>query len=143
MRKQEGIYDTTKLLRISPFAEWVTIYYNPKLISPEKILTLIKSNRCPNAKFVIKKQNRYALPAPYVAPGDIVQIEIKTASKDQIDSIELPKGWKLLSSKELIKGNNIINIQTPTSTTQKRTKINIKTEKGITIHAGIEVVQKV
>ena len=88
MRGKKGVIDTTRLLRNSPFGEWVTVYYRPDEVDEEQMLKWIKANRCPRAALVRRADG---VRNPFVAPGDIVQIK----AKGKVAKDKLPKGWTI------------------------------------------------
>ena len=143
MRGKEGVFDTTRLLRRSPFGEWVTVYYDPKKVSEGELLKWIKANRCPRAAQVIEATESAVL-TPYVARGDTAQIRIKVAKEATLETIKLPEGWRLLNAdKKLSSGNNYLSIQTPGDAASGEIEISLKPEGSEQFSGKITVVEQV
>lgn len=140
VRGKTGIVDTTRLLRSSPFGEWVNVFYDPKKTDESAILNLIKKNDCPRARQT--KSN--AVQNPFVAPGDPIQIKFELKESAKLASTsKLPGNWEIVGNHQFQKGSNLLTIQTPKSAKRGTESIKLEFSNGAKIQATVDVVQQV
>ena len=134
--------DTTRLLRSSPFGEWVNVFYDPQKIAPKTMLELIRRRDCPRAKHT--KSSNPRLLNPFIAPGDPVQIRVKADSVTTISKqSQLPAGWKVAGDQKLKKGENVVTITVPKSTRAGSHSIKLKTGENKQVKCQVTVVSQV
>lgn len=131
VRGKKGILDQTQLFRAKPFGEWVTVYYDPKMVSEKVILGLLKANRCPNATLI---RNQDGVSNPYVAGGDIVQFTVGKGVK----ATELPEGWEILKSRE-----DGFDIKIPKKAKQQDYVIKGTDKSGAAFEGKVTVVRQI
>ena len=142
MRGKDGVYDTTRLLRRSPFGEWVTIYYDPAKVSTEDLLKWIKANRCPRAAW-ISSEGDSAILNPFIASGDTVQIRL-TATKDALlDSVSLPKGFQLVGDGKVSRGENLLSVQIAKDARAGDYEVALAAEESVEFKGRVSVVQQI
>lgn len=142
VRGKDGVVDTTRLLRQSPFGEWVNVFYDPSKIKPAEMLQLIKKNDCPRARHTTVRNKQ--LLNPIIAPGDPVQINFSASADTSIsDQSKLPNGWKIAGSKKLSKGENFVTLSVPRSTKQGSHTVKISTADGQSVELEVIVVSQV
>ena len=125
MRGLDGVYSDTKLLRRSPFGEWVTVYFDPKKQTEKQLLTRIRATRCPGAQHVTAP----GLRTPFVAAGDVVQLDTTST----ITRLEAPEGWKVVPG--------TANIQLPANA--KSAILTAHLADGKTLAAKVNVVSRI
>ena len=147
MRGLDGVYDTTRLLRRSPFGEWVNVYFDPTKISESELLKHIKANRCPRAELLqAPKGKDIALLNAYAASGDVVQVRLTSTSGTKLVDAKLPDGWKLLSASAgsaFAKGTHYLSIQVAPRAKQGAATIRLNFEDGAGLSGQVAVVRQV
>ena len=145
MRGKEGVIDTTRLLRRKPFGEWVTVYYRPEDVTEEQLMTWVKANRCTRAALVRAEEGSLVM-APFVAPGDVVQLRLNVGKATALEEVALPKGWKLVGSQpgdRLAAGEGFLAIQTTRDAGDGLTKLAIGLADGTKFNMEVWVVSQV
>ena len=142
MRGKEGVFDTTRLLRSSPFGEWVNVFFDPKKITEAQLLRHIKARNCPRAQHIT---STHAL-NPFIAAGDPVQLSITVKEDCKLNSIELPKNWNLLdltTGTSLPKGPHTLTITTSKRSSQGSHPIKLVLSDGTKVNESITVVRQI
>ncbi len=143
MRGQEGVIDSTMLLRGSPFGEWVVVYYRPEQISEKKIHQLIVRQGCPNAS-IIRSKSESTTMNPIIAAGDPVQLRVHLSKASSLSIAKIPKNWKIESSlKNLSKGENFLTVRVPRSAKKKASEIHLKDADGTVFKFPVEIVGRI
>jgi hypothetical protein len=140
VRGQKGVIDTTRLVRQSPFGEWVNVYYLPDQITEAKLLAHIKANRCPRASRVDGVVN------PFAAPGDVVQLKFNAKAETSIKTITLPDGWTLHEKKvgdTLSAGANVLAVSVSRSAAQGDHELKIELANRQIVTGEVAVVKQV
>lgn len=142
VRGKKGIVDTTRLLRNSPFGEWVNVFYDPSKTDETTILAMIKKNDCPKARRTDSRNG--VVQNPYLAPGDPIQMKIElTANAKLVGTSGLPEGWEVVGDGKFDKGTSLLTIQTPKSAKQGPASIKLEFDNGSKIEAKVDVVKQV
>jgi hypothetical protein len=142
VRGKEGVVDTTRMVRQSPFGEWVNVFYDPKKIKPETMLKLIIKEDCPKAKQTIGSNKQ--LLNPFIAPGDPVQFSISAKSETAItDKSELPSGWKIVGKGLLNKGENVVTLTVPRKVKAGSHTVKLVMADGKQVEGTVTVVSQV
>ena len=142
VRGKTGVVDTTRLLRSSPFGEWVNVFYDPAKTDEAKLLQLIKERDCPRAKRTTGKTQ--SVLNPIIAPGEPIQIKFELKQDSGLSrKTELPKKWELVGNADFRKGANVITIQTPKSIPQGTKEFELEFDSGEKVRAVVDVVQQV
>ena len=145
MRGQEGVFDTTRLVRRSPFGEWVNVYFDPAKVTEAKLLKAITANRCPRAELV-QPPKRNALLNEFAAPGDVVQFRYDAPSATTLTAAVLPEGWQLLDAElesAIKKGTNHLSVRVPDDAKQGTLALSLTFADCTTIKGRVAVVQQV
>jgi len=144
VRGKAGIYDTSMLVRRSPFAEWVVIYFDPAQTNEQKILKLIRSQGCPNAG-LIRSNKLNATMNPYIASGDTVQLRIELKEKQLLSIKNLPKGWAISTPLDapFSAGTHYLNIRTPKGARRTTYTLRVKPAKTKLISYRVEIASLV
>lgn len=118
------------LVRRSPFAEWVVVYFDPAKIDESKLLRLIRNGGCRNANLVRSKGNNLAMNS-YIAGGDMIQLQIHLEKPQKISIPKLPKAWVISQdlTQPLPEGPHFLNIRVPKSTSKGVYKYQVLAEK--------------
>ena len=125
-------------VRYNPFAEWVLIYYDPAMISEQKLLDLTKKEGCQNAEIIRDRaaqsgNSKLTLLNPVISPGDRLILKIESDGNDSL-SITVPRGMKGPDKlPEKVKGVKMIHLQS---------SVDIGTgAKELSVSAGSETVK--
>lgn len=129
--------DTTRLLRRSPFGEWVNVFYDPNQTNIETLVRLMRTGGCSGASH-IPDPNGLVL-NPIIAPGDPIQLNSGTIKMQELSSASrLPSGWQFVSS-----SNDVLTLSTSSSTPMGDTSFVLEFESGETFEAEVAVVRQI
>ena len=134
------------LVRGKPFREWVTVYYDPKRISEEKLLQRLRERGCRSAKLDREAGSPVTVMNPFVGPGDLVQVRLGGMDKSAVKKVELPEGWKLAGKPGGFvdkDGVTWLTVWVPEGAKQGKQTVRIHPAEGDVIEAAVDVVRKV
>ena len=131
--------DTTRLLRSSPFGEWVNVFYDPKQTDIETLVQLMRTGGCSGASHV--EDTSGLVLNPYIAPGDPIQLNAGEIKDQELSpGSQLPSGWELAASSD---GSDVLTLATTSSTPKGSTNFVLEFKSGETIEAEVAVVRQV
>lgn len=134
------------LVRNKPFEEWITVYYDPKSITEEKLLKLLRERRCKKSKPVRRENEQLTAMNPYASAGDIIKIRVGNPPKETAPQIILPEGWLIAGDKkgeQYPDGKTYLCIKVPEDAPQKKYNISLKTDTEKVINAEVEIVKAI
>ena len=131
------------LLRRSPFAEWVNIYYKPKETDEDTLHALLKGRGCAASQRIGGAEGASSVMNPFGAAGDTVQLHLNLPKADEIVSTKLPDKWKLSSPSALSKGHNFITIDTNPFAKNGKHSISVTLGSGETHSFSVELVSRI
>jgi len=142
---EKGVHHVSMLVRDTPFREWVTVYFDPKQTSEDKLLSLLRERRCPKATLDRSPNDKFTVMNPYVGPGGIVQIKTTSPPDDPPPRVTLPEGWKMVGPETGVidkqEGATYFSVQVPATTKPGTCSIGIRSPKLGILEASVEVVR--
>lgn len=142
---EEGILKISMLVRMSPFREWIAVYYDPKRITEEKLLALLRERRCASAKVDRIETAPLTVMNPFVGPGDVVQLRVDTRKTPRVTKVKLPEDWAIVGKPGGSSGSEgltYFTIQVPSKADLGKRKVILCIEEGEPLEATVEVVQR-
>lgn len=134
------------LVRMDPFKEWVTIYFDPEKMTEEKLLELLHERRCKSSQLDRVDHQDFMAMNPFVSAGEIAQIRISQANRDALSKVTLPDGWKVVGDANGVShkdGNIYLSLKVPEKAEQKRYSIEVTLADKKVIKTTVEVVRRI
>lgn len=145
VRGQKGVIYTSMLVRPGTFHEWIAVYYDPKLITEEKLGQLLRERRCPTAKLDRDETSPLTVMNRAVGPGDLAQLRIDAGKNPGITKVELPVGWQVVGEAGGFRAPGDVTYFTIRIPKKEKFGIHpilLHPKEGEPLKAEIEVVQK-
>lgn len=134
------------LLRRKPFREWITVYYDPAKTDEAKLLKILHSKRCKSSKVDRTASEKFTAMNKYASEGELVQLRIADAPKDQVPELDLPTGWEIFGDKNGYRNENgetFISVKVPLKAEQKNYTISLKGADGKGLETQVGIVRKI
>ena len=129
--------DTTRLLRSSPFGEWVNVFYDPAQTNIDTLVQLMRTGGCSGASHITDTDGLVL--NPVIAPGDPIQLKSGDVNTQALKpGSRLPSGWELASN-----SNDVLTLSTNSSTPRGYTNFVLEFESGERIEGEVAVVRQV
>ncbi|MFK7852146.1 MAG: hypothetical protein AB8D78_14310 [Akkermansiaceae bacterium] len=142
---EEGVLHVSMLVRYKPFREWIAVYYDPKLITEEKLGDYLRERRCGSAKLEREESSPLTVMNRIVGIGDLVQLRISAGGTSSIKKVALPEGWKLVgepSGTRDSSGVTYLTVRVPAKEKFATYSILLHPNEGDPLKAEVEVVNK-
>ena len=138
------------LVRNKPFKEWITVHYDPKKTSEDKLLKLLRERRCPRATLDRNDDGVLTAMNPYVARDGIVQVRLDSPTHKKHYTLTLPEGWRLIGNKDGVYAEDrdeddgaYFAIQVPAYLKQGEFTIEARHANGPVESTTVEVVREI
>jgi len=142
VRGQKGVIGVTNLLRRSPFAEWTLVYFDPKKITENTIVNLMRKKGCPNARTDRAKGKSIAM-NPVGGPGDTFLLRLHSEVDTTIEASKIPKNWVLNFPHSIKAGDTYMNLNTPRNASKGHQTIELTTADGTKHSFNTEIVGRI
>lgn len=145
--EEKGILGISMLVRGTTFREWINVYYDPEIISEDRIQQLLRERKCPSATLDRSEGKPLTAMNSRVGPGDVVQLRLVEAERAPIGKVELPKGWVLVGPTEGFtnaSNETFFTVRVPANAEagDKALKL-IRNDGGEILETSVEVVRKI
>ena len=143
MRGENGVISTRKLLRNSPFGEWVIIEFNPTKTNESSLLKIIRERKCPRANIVTTNKGTITNFTPVSVAGGNVELIAKHSPPDiDIEKSKFPDRWKVVQFIKLDDGIQLI-VQIPHKQKQGEQSLTITWQDGTSATTTVDIVREV
>ncbi len=132
------------LVRMKPFKEWITVYFDPEKTSENKLLKLLQQRRCKSSKLARSENDKVTAMNPFASPGEIIQLRIAGTPEKNGFKITLPNGWKVTGDAKGVKhndGKTYLSILVPEKTPLKKYIIGLALAGDKTLDTEVEIVR--